>query len=63
MATIVNTPAPVDSSGGSGMIIGFILLLVLLVVFFIYGLPVLRQSTSPQINVPDRVDVNINQPK
>lgn len=64
MTTIVNTPASTtDSNDSTGMIIGFILLMVLLFVFFVYGLPMMRQSSTPQVNVPDKVDVNINQPQ
>lgn len=65
MTTIVNNPAPSnDSGGGIGMIVGLIVLLVLGYLFFIYGIPALRQIQlgSPQINVPSKIDVNINQP-
>ena len=69
MTTIVNNPAPSnDSGGGMGNIIGLVFLIVLLVagyLFFIYGIPAIRQMQlggSPQINVPSEIDVNINQP-
>jgi hypothetical protein len=60
------TPATTTEQGSSGM--GFLLGVIALLLFFFfliyYGLPALRNSTStPQINVPDKVDVNINQPK
>lgn len=62
MTTIVNTPAPVEqSNGGMGMIIGLIVLAVVLFIFFVYGLPAIRQIGSPQINIPSKIDVNINQ--
>lgn len=68
MATIINTPAAPAESGSNGM--GFlfgILILILFVVFlFIFGAPYLRRMTSssaPQINVPDKVDVNVNTPQ
>jgi hypothetical protein len=62
MATIVNNPAPSsDSSGGVGMIVGLLLLLLVGFLFFVYGLPMLRQSTaSPSITVPDKINVNVN---
>lgn len=66
MATIVNNPAPASSDGGgNGM--GFMLGVVILVLFVLgllyYGLPALRNmSVNPQINVPDKVNVNITQP-
>lgn len=68
MTTIVNNPAPSnDSGGGMGNIIGLIFLVVLLVagyLFFIYGIPAIKQIQlgSPQINVPSKIDVNVNQP-
>jgi hypothetical protein len=47
------------------MIIGLIALIVLGYFGFVYGLPALQnmQSGAPQINVPEKIDVNINQPK
>lgn len=65
MTTIVNNPPPSnDSGGGMGMIIGLVVLLAIGYIFFVYGLPALRQVQlgSPQINVPSKIDVNINQP-
>lgn len=61
MTTIVNTPPQnQDSGGGTGMIVGAIILVVLVFIFFVYGLPVIRGATAPQINVPSKVDVNIS---
>lgn len=64
MTTIVNTPAPSnDSSGGMGMIIGLIVLIVVAYLFFVFGLPAISQMQigTPQINVPSSIDVNIKQ--
>ena len=72
MATIVNNPPTDQTTGNSFMVIIVLLLIVLAAfVFFAYGLPVMRGSSGtnntqtevPQINVPDKIDVNINQPK
>ena len=66
MTTIINTPQPnEDSSGGMGMIIGLVVLVLVGFLFFMYGLPALRQMRlgNPQINVPSEIDVNINQEK
>lgn len=64
MTTIVNTPAPSNNSGGGvGVIIGLIVLAVVLFIFFVYGLPAIRQMGNPQINIPSKIDVNINQEK
>ena len=66
MTTIVNTPAPSnDSGGGMGMIVGLIVLAAIVFLFFVYGLPAIRQMQvgTPQINIPSKIDVNINQSK
>lgn len=48
-----------------GIFIGLIVLLVFMLLFFLYGLPIIRQSVSgtkitPQVNVLDKIDVNVN---
>lgn len=65
MATIVNNPPASNNSGvPMGIIIVIIVLLVLGFLGFVYGLPALKQMQSGmQINVPDKIDVNINQEK
>lgn len=65
MATIINNP-PSDNSGGPlGMIIGFVIILVLGYLIYVYGIPAIQQVKvgTPQINVPSQIDVNVNQPK
>lgn len=66
MATIVNNPPPSDNSGGPlGMILALIALFVLVYLGFVYGLPALQQMKigSPQINIPNKIDVNVRQTK
>lgn len=64
MATIVNNPpSSSDSSGGMGMIVGVIGLVVVAYLFFVYGFPAIRQMGSPQINIPSKIDVNVQQTK
>lgn len=67
MATIVNNPpASNNNSGGPmGMLIVLIVLLVLGYLVYIYGLPAIQnmQSGGTQINVPDKIDVNVQQAK
>jgi hypothetical protein len=68
MATIVNTPAQTSDTGnGTGFLLGVILLLAFIVLFLFYGLPLLTQSLSsvsgPQVNVPGKIDVNVNNPQ
>lgn len=68
MATIVNNP-PSNSSNSSGGLMGLIIVLVVLVVLaylgYVYGLPAIRQMQSggTQINVPNKIDVNVHQSK
>jgi len=69
MTTIINTPpqASSESRNGMWMILGIIVLIAFLFAFFVYGLPIMRSSmntgaTVPQVTVPDKIDVNINQP-
>lgn len=63
MATIVNNPPASDNSGGPmGMILGLIALVVVAYLFFVYGLPAIKntQLGTPQINIPSKIDVNVN---
>lgn len=71
MATVINNPnaAPtrevreVQTTGeglGTGFIVGLILVVLLLALFFVYGLPSLRGRTGTNAGVPGRVDVNVN---
>lgn len=64
MVTVVNNPPSSDNSGGPmGMLVVVVVLLVLGYLGFVYGLPALRQmqTGTPQINIPSKIDVNVNQ--
>lgn len=67
MTTIVNNPPPAtdNSSGPVGIIIVLIVVAVLAYLGIMYGLPALKQMQlgGAQINVPSKIDVNINQTK
>ena len=65
MATIVNNPPATErSSNGNGFLLGVVLLIIFAVLFFMYGLPMLMNSFSgPQVQVPDKIDVNVNTPQ
>ncbi|MCA9369939.1 hypothetical protein KC686_02160 [Candidatus Woesebacteria bacterium] len=66
MATVVNNP-PADRSDGNGMgfLLGMIVLVVVLALFFFYGLPMLRQTSAPsapsevQVEVPDQINIDV----
>lgn len=63
MTTIVNSPTPSSDNSGSGFLIGVLVLVGFGLLFVYFGLPVIRrmgQSSTPQINVPSEIDVNIN---
>lgn len=63
MTTVVNNPPSNDSGSGMGMMIGLVMFVALGYLFFVYGLPALRQTQAPQINIPDKINVNIEQTK
>jgi hypothetical protein len=49
--------------GGIGFLLGVILLLAGIFLFFYYGLPAIQNagSSNPTIQVPETVDVNVQQ--
>lgn len=56
----------VSSGNNVGFILGIVLLIAALIFFFYYGAALFRQmgtSSQPTIQVPDKVDVNVNQPQ
>ena len=64
---VINNAAPAtngdSSSNGMGFLLGVLLLVVFAFLIFWYGLPALRNATTssaPQINVPGKVDVNVH---
>jgi len=68
MTTIVNTPPRENNDSGNMMslLVGAVILFAFAFVFFVYGLPMIRSSfgsgvSAPQVNVPEKIDVNINQ--
>jgi hypothetical protein len=53
-----------ETSAGLGWVVGLMLLIALAFLLFYYGLPAFRgAATTPQINVPGQIDVNMNQPQ
>ena len=65
MVVVNNTaPASSDSGNGLGFLMGVVLLIIFVVLLVYYGIPAIRGaagSSSPQINVPGKVDVNVHQ--
>lgn len=62
MATIVNTPAPQQDSGGMGLIIGGVILITFLGILVFYGIPALRNMGPIEVNVP-ATEVNVPAPQ
>ncbi len=57
MATVINNPSSEDS--GVGVIIGVLVAIILVVLFFVYGLPALR-GPAPADN--GGINVNVDLP-
>ena len=67
MATIINNPQSSENNT-FGMLIGIFALVIFGLIFFYFGIPAFRQMggsqisiPAPIINMPDKVDVNIQQ--
>lgn len=64
MAIIVNNPPSTntseESSGMSGLVL--VIFVIFLMALFVYlVVPLLRRvTTTPQVNIPDKIDVNVN---
>lgn len=53
-----------ESRGGSGFLLGIILIVLFAVLFLVYGLPYIQNSMrgdGTNINIPERVNVDANQ--
>lgn len=54
-----------DSNSSMGWVLGLVMVALLALALFYYGLPALRNagnSGGTNINVPDKIDVNYNNP-
>lgn len=70
MTTIVNSPAPTTDSGGTGFLIGVVVFIGFIIIFLYFGLPAIRRMgpvqvnvPAPQVNIPDKINVEVNQGK
>lgn len=60
MTTIINTPPSADNAtSGLSIVLGVIVALALVVLFFVYGLPALRNAKPAQ---NDSINVNVTTP-
>jgi hypothetical protein len=61
MATVI-TPGTSNESSSS-FLMGIIILVVAVVLFLLFGLPAIRNNDGgTNVTVPERVDVNVNNP-
>ena len=72
MTTIFNNPVPSsdEGGGGSGFLVGVLLLIVFVGVLLYFGIPVIKNMGPIQVKIPDtqvvlpdKVDVNITPAK
>lgn len=70
MTTIVNSPAPAPAqdSSGSGFLIGVIVLIGFVGLLLYFGIPAIKRMgpaqiniPAPQVVVPDKINVEVNQ--
>ncbi len=62
MATVINNPDNTGEGSGTGMVVGVLLAILIIVLFVLFAVPALRgvNRSGNTINVPDKVDVNVN---
>jgi hypothetical protein len=71
MATVVNNPGTTtDGGSGSGFLLGVIVLILFSLIMIFYGVPYIARSIgsagvsqAPQVQVPDKINVDVNQQK
>jgi TRAP-type mannitol/chloroaromatic compound transport system permease small subunit len=65
MTTIVNSPTPTNESGGSSFLIGVIILIGFVLLLLYYGIPAIKNIgvQTPQVNIPNKIDINVKQTK
>ncbi len=74
MTTVVNNPVPVSApaaeTGGSGFLIGAVILIGFVALLLYFGIMAMGRTRSaqanvpaPQIVLPDKIDVNVTQGK
>jgi hypothetical protein len=60
MATVINNPTTDGADSGAGWMFAVIIAIVLVALFFLFGLPAINRSHTSSVNVPDSVDVNVH---
>jgi hypothetical protein len=70
MTTVVNSTSPATDSGGN-FLIGILILIGFIIFLWYFAIPAMKNMggpaqlnvPAPQIAVPDKIDVNVNQAK
>jgi len=52
MTTVVNNPTPTQDSGGSGFLLGAIILVIFVAVLLYFGIPAIKNMGPVQVNTP-----------
>ena len=52
MTTIINRQAPSENNGGSGILIGGLIVLGLIILFAYVGVPMIRRMNPVQMTIP-----------
>lgn len=52
MTTVVNNPASTSDSGGTGFLIGAVILVIFVAVLLYFGIPAIQKMGPVQVNVP-----------
>jgi hypothetical protein len=67
MATVINNPRPmvdrsevVETRSGAGFVLGVIAAIILGILLLAYAVPALRSANRSTLNVPDRINVDVN---
>ncbi|MCR4329657.1 MAG: hypothetical protein NUV65_03880 [Candidatus Roizmanbacteria bacterium] len=70
MTTIVNSTTPATDSGGTNFLIGAFIVLGFIGILIFFGIPAIKRMgvfqinvPTPQVVVPNKIDVNVQQTK
>ncbi|MEN9327677.1 MAG: hypothetical protein RI947_485 [Candidatus Parcubacteria bacterium] len=61
MPTVIQNDGNADGGNGMGNLLAVVLLIIAVFGFIYYGLPALRNATTPSVNVPEKINVDVNQ--
>ena len=60
MTVVNNVPPANNGNNGMGFLLGIIVLAAFFLFVFYYGLPYLHGGMGTQLNIPNKIDVNVN---